>query len=44
LSNELNIDEGGVAVLVDDMVTDLLTVGEKALDPVKAEVSGVVAT
>jgi hypothetical protein len=44
LSDELDIDEVGVAVLVDDVVVDLLTVGEKAPDPVKAGVSEVVAT
>jgi hypothetical protein len=43
LSDELDIDEASVAVLVDDVVVDLLTVGEKAPDPTKARVSGVVA-
>jgi hypothetical protein len=43
LSDELDIDEAGVAVLVDDVVADLLTVGEKAPDPAKARVSRVVA-
>jgi hypothetical protein len=43
LSDELNIDEPDVAVLVDDVVADLLVVGEKALNPVKVGVSGVVA-
>jgi hypothetical protein len=36
LFDELDIDEAGVVVLVDDVVADLLTVGEKAPDPVKA--------
>jgi hypothetical protein len=44
LSDELDINEDGVAVLVDDVVADLLAVGEKAPDPTKAGVSGVVAT
>jgi hypothetical protein len=43
LSDELNIDEAGVAVLVDNVVADLITVGEKAPDPVMAGVSVVVA-
>jgi hypothetical protein len=43
LSDELDIDEADVAILVDDVVADLLAVGEKALDPVKARVFGVVA-
>jgi hypothetical protein len=43
LSDELDIDEAGVAVLVDDVVADLLAVEEKAPDPTKAGVSGVVA-
>jgi hypothetical protein len=43
LSDELDIDEASVAVLVDDVVVDLLTVGKKAPDPTKARVSGVVA-
>jgi hypothetical protein len=40
LSDELDIDEAGVAVLIDGVVADLLPVGEKAPDLVKA---GVVA-
>jgi hypothetical protein len=43
LSDELDIDESGVAVLVGDVVADLLAIGEKAPDPTKAEVFGVVA-
>jgi hypothetical protein len=43
LSDDLDIDESGVAILVDDVVVDLLAVGEKASDPAKAGVSGVVA-
>jgi hypothetical protein len=43
LSDELNIDEPDVAVLVDDVVADLLIVGEKAPNPTKVGVSGVVA-
>jgi hypothetical protein len=43
LSEELDIDEADVAVLVDDAVADLLAVGEKAPDLAKADVSGVVA-
>jgi hypothetical protein len=43
LSDELDIDEASVAVLVDDVVVDLLTVGEKAPDPMKVRVSEVVA-
>jgi hypothetical protein len=43
LSDELDIDEAGVVVLVDDAVADLLVIREKALDPVKVGVSGVVA-
>jgi hypothetical protein len=43
LSDELDIDEAGVAVLVDDVIADLLTVREKAPDPTKVGVSGVVA-
>jgi hypothetical protein len=42
LFDKLNINEAAV-VLVDDVVADLLTVGEKAPDPTKAGVSGVVA-
>jgi hypothetical protein len=36
LSDELDIDEVGIAVLIDDVVADLLTVGKKAPDPAKA--------
>jgi hypothetical protein len=43
LFDELDIDEAGVAVLVDDVIADLLIVGEKAPDPMKAGVSRVVA-
>jgi hypothetical protein len=43
LSNELDIDDDDVVVLVDDVVADLLTIGEKAPDPTKVGVSGVVA-
>jgi hypothetical protein len=43
LSDEHDIDEDGVAVLVDDMIADLLPVGEKAPDPVKTGVFRVVA-
>jgi hypothetical protein len=43
LSDKLDIDEAGVAIFVDDVIADLLTIGEKASDPVKAGVSGVVA-
>jgi hypothetical protein len=43
LFDELDIDEAGVAVLISDVVADLLTVGEKAPDPAKAGVFGVVA-
>jgi hypothetical protein len=43
LSDELNIDEPDVAVLIDDVVADLLVVGEKAPNPAKVGVSGVVA-
>jgi hypothetical protein len=43
LFDKLNINEAAVVVLVDDVVADLLTVGEKAPDPTKAGVSGVVA-
>jgi hypothetical protein len=42
LSNELDIDEVSVAVLVDDVVADLLAAGEKSPDPAKAGVSRVV--
>jgi hypothetical protein len=42
LSDELNIDEASVAILVNNVVVDLLTVGEKAPDPVKVGVSVVV--
>jgi hypothetical protein len=42
LSDKLDIDEAGVAILVDDVIADLLTIGEKAPDPTKAGVSGVV--
>jgi hypothetical protein len=38
LSDELDIDEVAIAVLIDDVV------GENAPNPAKAEVSGVVAT
>jgi hypothetical protein len=44
LSDELDINEDGVAVLIDDVVADLLAVGEKTPDPTKVGVSGVVAT
>jgi hypothetical protein len=43
LFDELDIDEAGVAVLVDDVVANLLTVGEKTPDPAKTGVSRVVA-
>jgi hypothetical protein len=43
LSDELDINEADVAVLVGDVVADLLAVGEKAPDPMKAGVFGVVA-
>jgi hypothetical protein len=43
LFDELDIDEAGVAVLVDDVIADLLIVGEKAPDPMKVGVSRVVA-
>jgi hypothetical protein len=43
LSNKLDIDDDSVAVLVDDVVADLLTIGEKAPDPMKVGVSRVVA-
>jgi hypothetical protein len=43
LSDELDINEASVAVLVDDVVADLFPVGEKAPDPAKARVFGVVA-
>jgi hypothetical protein len=43
LSDELDIDEAGVAVLIDDVVADLFPVGAKAPDPAKAGVFGVVA-
>jgi hypothetical protein len=43
LSDDLDIDESGVAVLVDDVVANLLAVGEKAPDPAKAGISEVVA-
>jgi hypothetical protein len=43
LSDELNIDEDGVAVLVDDVVVDLLAVQEKAPDLAKVGVFGVIA-
>jgi hypothetical protein len=43
LSDELDIDEADVAVLVDDVVADLFPVGAKAPDPAKAGVFGVVA-
>jgi hypothetical protein len=42
LSDEHDIDEDSVAVL-DDMIADLLPVGEKAPDPVKTGVFRVVA-
>jgi hypothetical protein len=42
LSDELDIDEVGITVLIDDVVADLLAVGKKAPDPAKAGVSGVV--
>jgi hypothetical protein len=44
LSNELDIDEVSVAILVDNVIADLLATGEKSQDPVKAGVPGVVAT
>jgi hypothetical protein len=43
LSDELDINEASIAVLVDDVVADLLPVGEKAPDPAKARVFRVVA-
>jgi hypothetical protein len=43
LSDELNIDEPDVAVLVDDVVADLLIIGEKTPNLAKVGVSGVVA-
>jgi hypothetical protein len=43
LVRRLDIDENGVAVLVEDVVADLLALGEKTLDPAKAGVSWVVA-
>jgi hypothetical protein len=43
LSDELDINKAGVAVLVDDVVAYLLAVGEKAPDPMKVRVPGVVA-
>jgi hypothetical protein len=42
LSDELDIDEVGVAVLVNDVIADLLTVREKAPDPTNVGVSGMV--
>jgi hypothetical protein len=42
LSDELDIDEASVAVLVDDVVADLLTIGEKAPNPMKVRVSEMV--
>jgi hypothetical protein len=36
LSDELDIDVAGVAVLVDDVIADLLDVGEKTPDLAKA--------
>jgi hypothetical protein len=41
LVRRLDIDENGVAVLVDDVVADLLALGEKTLDPAKAGVAAV---
>jgi hypothetical protein len=42
LSDELDIDEDSVAILVDYVVADLLPVGEKPPDLAKARVSEVV--
>jgi hypothetical protein len=42
LSDELDIDEASVAVLVDDVVADLLTIGEKTPNPMKVRVSEMV--